>query len=294
MVRLSPVALGVGLLCSCASYDEAPAHASTTPVSLPVAQPMELTRGAEASAESDAPLGGLSQVAEDASSDRKLVRSGRVSVNVDAWEPFEQDLRSWLADHGGHVSDLTLDRWAGRVGHGSVTIRVPTEQLDPLLSWTAESVEIAHLSLHTEDVTAQWIDVEARLVALRQTEARLLSLLGEGTADLADVLAAERELGRIRGDVEAFERQQRALAGRVQLASLVVDVSVRQPYDPLVERSLANELSDAWSRSLAAVSVVGRGLLILGVFSLPWLGLLVAGGLALLGVVRLLVRRVRR
>ena len=303
MIHPLPLASLIALSCSCSAYEPDPAQASPL-VTLPPASGIGGSTGDPTV--TDAPtstaardLGGLEGGAisgEVARRDaaRKVVRSGQVSVIVGAWEPFEQDLRRWLAEHGGHLSELSLDRWAGRVGHGAVTIQVPTDELDPLLSWTAETVEISHLALHSEDVTTQWIDVEARLVTSRQTEARLLALLEEETADLAEVLAAERELGRIRGEVEAFERQQRALATRVQLANLSVDVSVRQAYAPLVERPLAEELGAAWSRSLAALAAVGRGLLLLGVFSLPWLAMLGAGGLALLGGIRLVIRRARR
>ncbi len=269
------------------------ACAGTYSADAPMAAPMAASTPMERGRAMDEERGGLET--KQQVSDRKLVRTGNlsVSVSVDAWEPFEADLNHWLAEHGGFVSDLSVSRWEGRVGHASMTVRVPATGLDSLVSWTQEKVEVTHLGLRSEDVTAQWIDVGARLTALRQTEGRLLQLVAEDTATLADVLAAERELGRIRGDIERFEQQQRALSDRVQLASLTVDVTVRQPYSSLVARSFGEQAADAWHGSVAALGAVLRGLALLGVASGPWLGMLGLGLAAVTAAVSVVVRRLR-
>lgn len=291
----------IALLCACGSEGVLPTHAASTPAFEPPPPPVNAPMGGLSSGE----IGGEDAASREQASrgaapgeadtdGRKIVRTGQLSVIVESWEPFERQLRTWLEAHGGHLSDLSLERWAGEVGHGSITIRVPAEQLDPLLSWTAESVEISSLSVHSADVTARWIDVEARLSALQQTESRLLSLLDQRTADLADVLAAERELGRVRGDIESFEGQRRALADQVQLSTLTVDVSVRQSFEPIVGRSLPAQIGDTWSTSLSAMATAARGLLLFVVFFAPWALSAGAGLLGLWWVLRLASRKTRR
>lgn len=222
---------------------------------------------------------------------RKVVRTGNLSVSIEEWEPFHRDVESWLAVHGGFVSDLSVNRWEGRVGYARLTVRVPAERMDPLVVWTQEKVEVTQLALHGEDVTAQWIDVDARLGALRQTETRVLALVAEGTATLADVLAAERELGRIRGDIESFEATQRALTDRVELATLTMEVSVRAPYSSLVDVGFGTEAAETWRGSIRAMGVVSRGLALGAVAVTPWLAVLAGGLLGFVGVVRWFVKR---
>jgi len=75
-----------------------------------------------------------------------------------------------------------------------------------------------------EDVTAQYVDLNARLLNARNTEQRLTDLLRQRTGKLADVLAVETEITRVRGEIERMEAERKNLVNRVGFATVTTTV----------------------------------------------------------------------
>ena len=224
-----------------------------------------------------------------AQAERKLIKTGSISVQVEHYAPFEAELTDWLAQHGGMVTHENVSHSAGEVGWSSLTLRVPAGDLDTLSSWLEETVEVSHLSINTEDVTTTWVDLAARLDNAARTEARLLGLLETDADNLTDVLAVERELSRVRGDIESMEAQKRALDGQIAMSTLSLDVSVQAPYTPAVSASLPDRIGAAFVGSMETMGETGEAALLAGVAASPWL-LLLGGGL---WGIRTVVRRRR-
>ena len=221
----------------------------------------------------------------------KRIRTGSVTVHVDDFSPFERDLELWLSGVGGYVSDADLSHHEGKVSWATLTLRVPAESLDPLVDWAEETVQISDLSLHSADVTAEWVDIEARIANGRRTEARLQELLAAATGELSDVLAVEAELMRVRGEIESAEGRMRVLADQVGFSTLTMRVQVRQVYVPLVSQSFGAEALDVLESSTGAMVTTGRVAALSAVAAAPWAAVL--GGLPFFGLLALRRRRAR-
>jgi hypothetical protein len=76
-----------------------------------------------------------------------------------------------------------------------------------------------------QDVTSQYVDLQARLGNARNTEKRLTDLLNQRTGKLSDVLQVEQELDRVRGEIEQMEAQRKTMANQVTFATLSLTVS---------------------------------------------------------------------
>src|SRR6202042_3587801 len=81
-----------------------------------------------------------------------------------------------------------------------------------------------------EEVTAQYMDLEARLGNARNTEQRLTDILRQRTGKLSDVLAVEESISRVRGEIEQMEAERKVLAKRVEF--LTVQVHLAENYRP--------------------------------------------------------------
>ncbi|MCZ7683824.1 MAG: DUF4349 domain-containing protein [Sandaracinaceae bacterium] len=171
---------------------------------------------------------------------------------------------------------------AGRRGRAR-----PAARLEALRAALRALGEVRHEEEVVEDVTEQRSDGAARLRNARREEERLLALMSERTATLSDVIAVEARLAEVRERVEQLEAAERALAQRVELAEVHVELSPRSaPFwrDPLATLSRAG----AFGVEAAAAIVVGAGALATGA----------APTLALFALVLVLlaaaVRRLRR
>ena len=247
--------------CAGATFDSAPEP--------PASQPAAGFRGPiEEESEAGKDLGGDDYRGVPA--DRKLIRAGELAVSVDDFGPFRTALDAHIDALGGFVADTDLGHVSGRVGWATLVVRVPADRFDDLVAWTESRVEVERMDIDSVDVTEEWVDVDSRIANHKKTEARLLRLLDQETADLEDVLAVERELSRVRGEIERFEGRMRVLSDRVSLATLTLRVNVRNPYDPAVEQALLARLGDTFGGSVGALVTFGEGMLIIAVGLAPW------------------------
>lgn len=210
--------------------------------------------------------------------DPVVIRTASVGVAVEAYDPLRDELSQWLGANGGHIADESLTRVDGEASWGSLVLRVPASELDALLAWLQAGYAVERLEVHSQDVTAEWIDLDARLGAMLATESRLVALVAERTATLADVLAAESELARVRGEIESLAGRKRVMDNQAALGTVRLEVAVRAPFVGGVAEPLTGEVSRAFHGSLAAMSAVGRGTVIVAAALAPWFAAL---GLAL-------------
>jgi hypothetical protein len=99
------------------------------------------------------------------------------------------------------------------------------------------------------------VDVQARIANARRLEQRLVELLANRTGKLADVLTVERELARVREQIERYEGRLRYLRSRASVSTLTV--AVHEPF-PVVashpgERPIRDAFVQAW-RNLVGVT----------------------------------------
>lgn len=140
-------------------------------------------------------------------------------------------------------------------------------------------------TVSTEDLTQFIVDTEARLNAKKTLRERIKQMLETREGSLADVLAAERALADVQGEIDSMTASLEAAKARVAMSAL----SVSYQSDPETATSMFKPLTDAFGdfgrnsmRALAdAVNFVARtwplfilGLLvlwILRVFFRGWL-----------------------
>ena len=101
-------------------------------------------------------------------------------------------------------------------------MRVPVEKLPAVLEQIRGLGRVVHEQLSSEEVTAQVVDLEARLRNSRATEERLIRVLQERTGKVGDILQVEREIARTREEMERMEAQRKNLLARVELATVAV------------------------------------------------------------------------
>ncbi len=143
-----------------------------------------------------------------------------------------------------------------------------------------------------EEVTQQYVDLEARLSNARNAEKRLTDILRQRTGKLADVLAVELEIDRVRGEIERMEAEKKSLTNRLTFAT--VTVKIAEDY-----KAELHATPDATLTRFRNAAVEGYRSMVEGVFSFALFLLsygpsfLIWGGL-LFVLGRILRKRLRR
>ena len=151
----------------------------------------------------------------------------------------------------------------------TATLHIPAAQLDTAMATLKSIGRVVDEAQSGEDVTEQVVDVTARLANTRNTEKRLTDLLQKRTGDLADVLAAEREIARVREEIERFDAQRQALGRRVTYATLNLEMgrtaSLAQPRP----RPLPGRFREALVTGVTGATDTALGLMLLVIRILP-------------------------
>jgi len=151
-----------------------------------------------------------------------IVRTVQLTIAVKDFAKTRSTVDEILKRHKGYIGQSNV---SSPVDSGPVleaTLRVPSDRLEAAMAELKALGRLDSESQSGDDVTQQYVDVEARLANARNSEQRLTDLLRERTGKLVDVLAVEKEIERVRGEIERMEAERKNLANSVDFATLNV------------------------------------------------------------------------
>ena len=161
-------------------------------------------------------------------SERQIISQASLTVEVEDVGTAITELRAFVESVGGFIEHVSTTD-GPQPGRGSATIRVPAEQFNHTIDRIEAFGEVLGQSLGQTDVTGDAIDLAAQLRSERSAEASLLKLLDRAVS-VSDVLTVERELGRVRANVERLQGQLDFIERSVALATITVTFAL--PPDP--------------------------------------------------------------
>jgi hypothetical protein len=211
--------------------------------------------------------------------EQKIIQRASLSIEVtdfqtstDALGQIVERADGFISDSYSYVTDTDRKR-------GEITIRVPSERFLAVIAdlETLGTVTSQHIS--GEDVTEEYIDLQARLNNSERQEQRLREIL-ELAETVEEILEVERELERVRGEIEQMTGRITYLENRIELAT--ISVSLYEP-EPITQ---SWGIRDTLRAAFAGFVAVIRGLIIAVGYALPMLILLGLGWIVRSVVVR--------
>jgi hypothetical protein len=204
--------------------------------------PMAMERGQNATPSDAAVQQGA------APSTAMIIRNGVASVQVDSLELAISAVQRIAASLGGWVGNTSLSAGEHEIRSATIELKIPAARFDEALAGLKPIGTVESVNSTAEDVGEEFVDLSARTANARRLEARLITLLATRTGKLEDVLNVERELARVREEIDRYEGRLRYLRARVATSTLVVTVHERAPLvSPTPGESVIGEaFKDAW------------------------------------------------
>ena len=201
--------------------------ASRQTVVLADAAPAEESTGGSAAA---APAVAATTTGAQALPER-LVVEGAIYLEVDDPEDTARALRAEVERAGGRVlSERVSERVDGAAEswRANIRLRLPPAQVEVVVGWLDRQGDITSKRIEASDVSRTLFDQEIALGNLTTTLERLRKLLDGGSLTMQDILNIEKEMTRLRGEIERIKGEKRWLEDRVALATLDVAISRRE------------------------------------------------------------------
>src|SRR5207247_8296165 len=138
----------------------------------------------------------------------------------------------FAGEEKGYVATTSSEKQANGKLKGEVVVKVVPENLDRFLQKVRGLGELKNQTLGTEDVTKSYFDTDARLKNARVMETRLIDMLKTKTGKVSDLLQVEKELARVREEIEKMQGELKYWDSQVQLATVTISLAEKDMEEP--------------------------------------------------------------
>jgi hypothetical protein len=155
--------------------------------------------------------------------DEKLVVTGELTAITDDVNGLVAAIRAHAEAAAGSVSreDVSGD---AQHRHATVELRLPPPVMAAFVGWVAARASVDDSHLASTDVTRQFLDRDLAIQNLEVTMSRLEELARRPNGELADLMAVEHEMTRVRGEIETLRGEQRLQGDQIARATLTISV----------------------------------------------------------------------
>jgi Domain of unknown function (DUF4349)/Putative zinc-finger len=163
---------------------------------------------------------------------RKLIRNATVELEIVSFDNAVGRITAFANEEHGYVATTDSEKQANGKLHGQVVVKVLPENLDRFLQKIRSLGELKNQALGTEDVTKAYFDTDARLKNAHVMEQRLIDMLKTKTGKVSDLLQVEKELGRVREEIEKMQGELKYWDSQVQFATVTISLAEKDMEEP--------------------------------------------------------------
>jgi hypothetical protein len=160
--------------------------------------------------------------------DRKVIMTASVQLETVEHDKAVNSIRGIATGAGGYIESSSTYLTTQDKKQTTISIKVPAAQYESCLSQIKALGKVKSESSSGQDVTRQYIDLSARLKNLQAEEKQLSEIMGM-SKNVTEVLSVEKELFRVRGDIESTQAQLNYLGSQVDFSTITVTVVEPQP-----------------------------------------------------------------
>ena len=223
-----------------------------------------------------------------AEDEKKIVRNAWLTLKTERFDEAVSALCGQIEQAGGVVESRDISGAKNASRSANLTLRVPSDMLDGVLSGAGEWGEVTREQTSAVDMTSTYTDNASRLESARAKK-RQLDALYEKAENMEDIITLTDAIFDVQEEIEWLEGQNRRIDNQASMATLYVTinekssaVSAKQPFFTRLGRQLA----DGWENFGEFVSNAVLGL----TYALPW----VAAAAAVIALARCWIRKKKK
>ena len=172
--------------------------------------------------------------------EQKIIWTVDMEVETLEFDSFLSNLEQEVQRFGGYlesssVSGSSIQYTSNR--YGTVTVRIPSAQLDAFLDQVGKIGTVTYTNKSSEDITLDYVDVESRIEALEVEQERLLALL-ESAQDLESVIQLESRLSEVRYQLENYRSTQNRYDSLIDYSTVSLSIQEVQRVTTVHDQSV--------------------------------------------------------
>ena len=201
---------------------------------------------------------------------RKIIYNANVSLVVEDLSVVEAALPELIEQYSGFLANSSVNHRSGTQRTGRWQARVPVAGYQAFLAALSKLGVPENVEQTAVDVSEEFVDLNARIANARRLESRVVQLLDDKSGKIKDVIEVERELARVRGEIEQMEGRLRFLTDRTALSTVTITVREEHDYVPPEAPTFVSRITTAMDDSWQGLLSFGKNAIVAVVFALPW------------------------
>lgn len=151
--------------------------------------------------------------------EQQLIKTGHITFETQDMDETQLMIDQLITSNKAYISNENEYKSNARLTK-RLTIRLPSKNFDVFLDNLSKGVAyFDRKDISVDDVTSEFIDVQARLKTKKELEQRYLDLLSKANK-VSEILEIEREIGKLRADIESFEGRIKYLKDQLSLSTI--------------------------------------------------------------------------
>ena len=161
------------------------------------------------------------------SEESRIQISGSISLEVQNISVATEQIRGLVNQSNATI--ISSDSGNSYSKYAHITVLVPKESFSELIQSIKNiAIKVTNENINSTDVTEEFVDIEARLNVMKQTEHRFITLLSE-TSTIEEIMNVEKELMRLRGEIDSLEGRMKYLSKTTDNSILNVHITEEVP-----------------------------------------------------------------
>lgn len=207
---------------------------------------------------------------------RKLIRTVSMDVETEEFDGLLGKLENRIKELNGYIESSNV-RGNSRYNenrYSSMTIRIPSAELDNFVNEVSEISNITWKSENVDDITLTYVDLDSRKKALEVEQERLLALL-EQAESVEDIISIESRLSEVRYELQSYASQLLVYDNQVEYSTVYLNINEVKRLTPQEEPGMWERITTGFGDNLGGAIQMLENLVVGVIVLVPYWGILV-------------------
>jgi hypothetical protein len=158
----------------------------------------------------------------------KIIKTAFLTLEVKDISGAIESLKSIATQKGGYLSSTNVQKNYNNQLTGSVVIRIPKAEFENALSGVKGIGTVKSISTQGEDVTEEYVDVQAQISSYQNQLAQYNAIMKQSTK-IEDIITVQEQIDRVQTQLNRLEGRLKYLNSRIDLSTITVNLQEPEP-----------------------------------------------------------------
>lgn len=232
-----------------------------------------------------------------AESERKIIKYRTVELETTEFDEFISEFERSVSSFGGYVQNSSqygsaYATYSTRTAN--YVVRIPAERFDAFVTEVGNMGNVTYSTEYIDDVTAAYVDTEARIAALKAQQEAYLKLM-EKAETIEDILKIQNYLTEVTYELESYTAKLNSYKSKISYSTLTLNVSeVVRITKTTEKKTVWQRISSNLSDNLYDIGEDFKDFFVDAVSALPYIGVALVFILVIGLILLLIVKKIKK